>query len=282
MTPRTPNSPMNALRAVAVFAVVVLWTIVLLPGQLYGIATGARFVERIPLLYHRVASRLLRLSVVQLGAAVERRPVLFICNHISWLDIVVLGRLLPVSFIAKREVASWPFFGHLAKLQRSVFIDRTWRAAAGQRDEIQRRLEAGDNLVLFGEGTSGDGVRVLPFKSALLAVAERRIDGRPLTVQPLTITYTRLDGMPMLRGLMPRLAWYGGMDLVPHFWGVLTGGPVTAEVRLHEPVTIEQFGSRKQLSAYCQRRVQEGMNAALTGRPHGAGRPLPPAAGAES
>ncbi len=273
---------MGAVRAIAVFAIVVLWTLVLLPGQLYGIATGSSLAERIPLLYHRVASRLLQLSVVRLGVTAERRPVLFICNHISWLDIVVLGKLLPVCFIAKREVASWPFFGHLAKLQRSVFIDRRQRAAAGQRDELQRRLEAGDNLVLFGEGTSGDGVRVLPFKSALLAVAERRIDGRPLTVQPLTIAYTRLDGMPMLRGLMPRLAWYGDMDLVPHFWGVLSGGPVTAEVRMHEPVTIEQFGSRKQLSAYCQQRVQEGMSAALAGRPHGDGPPLRSAGGTKS
>ena len=252
---------MNAVRAIAVFAVVLLWTMALLPFQLFGIATGSSLVERVPLVYHRFACRLLRLSVVSLGAAAERRPVLFVCNHISWLDIVVLGKLLPVCFVAKREVASWPFFGHLAKLQRSVFIDRRQRAAAGQRDEIQRRLDAGDNLVLFGEGTSGDGIRVLPFKSALLAVAERRVDDRPLVVQPLTIAYTRLDGMPMLRSLMPRLAWYGDMDLVPHFWGVLVGGPVTAEVRFHEPVTIGQFGSRKQLSAYCQRRVQEGMDA---------------------
>ena len=125
--------------------------------------------------------------------------------------------------------------------------------------------------MLFGEGTSGDGVRVLPFKSALLAVAERRIDGRPLTVQPLTIAYTRLDGMPMLRALLPRLAWYGDMDLVPHFWGVLSGGPVTAEVRMHEPVTIEQFSSRKQLSAYCQLRVHEGPRTPSFGEDTGEG-----------
>ncbi len=260
---------MSAVRAIGVLAAVFVWTIVLLPGQLFAIATGSRLVERIPLLYHRVLSRLLRVSVIQHGAMAERRPVLFVANHVSWLDIVVLSKLLPVCFVAKREVASWPFFGHLAKLQRSVFIDRARRAAGGQRDEIERRLNAGDNLVLFGEGTSGDGIRVLPFKSALFAVAERQIDGRPLTVQPLTIAYTRLDGLPILRGMMPRLAWYGGMELVSHLWGVLCGGPVTAEVRLHAPVTIEQFESRKQLAAYCQHRVQEGMNAALTGRPHG-------------
>src|SRR3546814_6911519 len=83
---------------------------------------------------------------------------------------------------------------------------------------MTRRLEAGDDLVLFPEGTSGDGNRVLAFKSALFSVAERRPQGEPLTVQPVSIAYTRLDGLPLGRYLRPFFAWYGDMELGPHLW----------------------------------------------------------------
>ena len=107
--------------------------------------------------------------------------MLFAANHVSYLDITVLGSLLDASFIAKTEVAGWPLFGWLARLQRSVFIDRRARSTAHQRDSIAARLAAGEALILFPEGTSGDGNRLLPFKSALFSVADhagrRRGDG---------------------------------------------------------------------------------------------------------
>ena len=99
--------------------------------------------------------------------------MLFAANHISYLDITVLGSLLDASFIAKTEVAGWPLFGWLARLQRSVFIDRRARSTAHQRDSIAARLAAGEALILFPEGTSGDGNRLLPFKSALFSVADQ-------------------------------------------------------------------------------------------------------------
>jgi len=138
---------------------------------------------------------------------------------------------------------------------------------AGQRDALGERLREGDNLVLFPEGTSSDGSRVLPFKSSLLAVAEREINGQPLTVQPVSIAYTRLDGMPMGRYLRPFFAWYGDMDLAGHLWHAVGLGRVTVVVEFHDPVTLEQFGSRKALSDHCYEVVSRGVAAALAGRP---------------
>ena len=115
------------------------------------------------------------------------------------MDISVVGSLIDGCFVAKAEIAGWPIFGFLTKLQRSVFVDRRPSRSVTQRDEIQHRLEAGDSMILFAEGTSSDGNRVLPFKSSLFAVAQRRVNGRPIMVQPVSVAFSHLDGMPMGR-----------------------------------------------------------------------------------
>ncbi len=262
---------MSWFRAIATLAIVAAMAAIGAPFQLLAGAVddrrGSHWAVRLPLLWHRVASRLIRLTVEMRGAPAPTRPLLYVCNHVSWLDIIALGKALPACFVAKREVASWPFFGWLAKLQRTLFVERRRHATVAHRDHMQRRLEAGEQLILFAEGTSGDGLRVLPFKSAFFAVAERRIGGRPLTVQPLTIAYTRVHGLPITRAEMPLLAWYGNMQLAPHLWAMLTGPPVTAEIRLHAPVTLDRFGSRKALARHCEAAIARGLSDALAGRP---------------
>tara|TARA_Y100001958_G_C21029254_1_gene402888 strand:- start:181 stop:807 length:627 start_codon:yes stop_codon:yes gene_type:complete len=193
-------------------------------------------------------------------------PVLFACNHTSYSDIAILGSLLPASFVAKAEVAGWPLFGVLAKLQRTVFVDRRATKATKQRDEMIRRLENGDNLILFPEGTSSDGNAVLPFKSALFSVAQVEPHGRPLLVQPVSLAYTRLDGMPVGRALRPYFAWYGDMTLAPHFWEVAGLGHTTVDVVFHSPVTIAGYESRKALADHCQAVISRGVSAANAGR----------------
>src|SRR3546814_11127808 len=107
---------------------------------------------------------------------------------------------------------------------------------------MARRLDAGDDLILFPEGTSGDGNAVLSFKSALFSAAARCPQGHPVTVQPVSIAYTRLDGLPLGRYLRPFFAWYGDMELGSHLWHAISLGRVTVVVEFHEPVTLEQFG----------------------------------------
>lgn len=243
------------------------WTLLLIPIQALAVALKLRLRHRIPPFYHRVCARILGFDVVVRGERAATGPVLFISNHSSYLDITVLGSVIPGSFVAKSEVAGWPFFGTLAKLQQTVFVERKARTGVErQRDDLGARLDAGDNLILFPEGTSSDGNRTLPFKTALFAVAARRVGDKPLTVQPVSITPTRLDGIPMGIAFRPFYAWYGDMDLVPHLWTVFTLGRITVEVEFHPPVTIEQFSSRKALADHCQRAVAQGVERAVSGK----------------
>lgn len=243
------------------------WTVSLLPVQLVGLACRRRWTSTLPVFYHRCCCRILGLRVRAVGSPTARRPVLFAANHVSYTDITVLGSVIPGSFIAKTEVADWPFFGWLAKLQRSVFVDRQARNTPAQRDAISERLAAGDALILFPEGTSGDGNRVLPFKSALFAAVHRTKGSSPVIVQPVSLAYTRLDGMPIGRFYRPLFAWYGAAELAPHMWTMAGLGTVEVVIEFHPPTFLADCGSRKALAAYCHARVSGGVAAALFGRP---------------
>jgi 1-acyl-sn-glycerol-3-phosphate acyltransferase len=241
-------------------------TFVLMPVQLIALALGSEAAMKLPLFYHRLCARILGFQIRIHGKIERKGPVLFACNHTSYTDIAILGSILPASFVAKAEVASWPLFGILAKLQRTVFVARRGPKAAAQRDEMIRRLERGDNLILFPEGTSSDGNAVLPFKSALFSVAQVRPNDAPLRVQPVSVAYTRLDGMPIGRALRPYFAWYGDMTLAPHFWALAGLGHATVDVVFHPPVTIDAYGNRKQLADACFEVVARGVSAANAGR----------------
>ncbi|WP_119167379.1 lysophospholipid acyltransferase family protein [Algihabitans albus] len=258
-----PGSYILAIRRILLFVLLTLFTA---PLQWLMLKLGSRLQRRIPHWYHRRVTKALGIEIVVCGHPSSAHPTLYVANHASYLDITVLGSLLKCSFVAKSEIADWPGFGLLAKLQRSVFVDRRRGSTGNHRDEMMRRLEAGDDLVLFPEGTSGDGTFVLPFKSALFSVAERRPHGRPLPVQPVSIAYTRLDGVPMGRYLRPFFAWYGDMDLGSHLPQALGMGDLTVVVEFHDPVSLDDFESRKALTTQCQAAVSRGLAAALSGR----------------
>ncbi len=265
---RTARALGSSGRGALRLSLYLLWTLLLIPLQALAVARGWLLCRTLPRFYHRVCTRLMGLDVVVRGEQVSGGPVLFVSNHSSYLDISVLGSLIPGSFVAKTEVGTWPFFGLLARLQRTVFVERKARTSVDkQRDDIGGRLDAGDSLILFPEGTSSDGNRTLPFKTALFAVAARRIDGHPLTVQPVSVAATRLDGIPMGIAFRPFYAWYGDMDLVPHLWQAFRLGGMTIEVEFHPPVTIDGFSSRKALADHCQRVVADGVARAISGRP---------------
>jgi len=265
----TVGSPYRSAWRLATY---LIFVVIAVAVQAVCLALRSRLATVVPVIYHRVCCYLLDIRVETRGTMSTVKPTLFVCNHSSYLDITVLGSLIRGSFVAKAEVADWPFFGFLAKLQRTVFVDRQRRASAHeQRDQLAQRLNAGDNLILFPEGTSNDGNRTLPFRSALFGVAERIADNGgsaplPLTIQPVSLAYVRLNGMPIGRSLRPFLAWYGDMELLGHLWHVVGLGRITVAVEFHPPVTLTQFGSRKTLSEYCQRAVAEGVATALAGR----------------
>ena len=253
----------GAPRAAPRLLLYVVWTLALVPLQAAALLLRAGLAERLPLIYHRGVCRILGLTVERRGAMSTARPTLFVCNHTSYIDIEALGGLIDGCFVAKSEVAGWPIFGLLAKLQRTFFVERRANRSAGQRDAMADRLAAGDNLILFAEGTSNDGNRVLPFKSALFSVAEGTVDGAAVVVQPVSVAYSRLDGIPLMRHMRPLFAWYGDMELAGHLWTLLGIGDFTVVVEFHAPVTIEAFDSRKALASHCQRVVAAGVSEAI-------------------
>lgn len=243
-----------------------LVTFSLMPVQALAVLLKLPLRTALPRAYHRLCLKILGFDLTVRGEMSRERPTLFVSNHSSYLDITVLGALIPGSFVAKREVGTWPLFGWLAKLQRTVFVDRKPSAARNQRTELEQRLAAREALILFPEGTSSDGNRVLPFKSALFAAAGMGPDGRPVTIQPVTVVCTSLDGIPLGRWLRPMYAWYGDMDLVTHIWQMARLGRLGVTVEFHPTVDPAAFRSRKALAEHCRQAVADGMARALSGR----------------
>lgn len=241
----------------ALFAAV---TVPLMPLQQFFLWVWPRMARLFPMHYHRLVCRLLGVRLEIVGRPPEKGPLLIVSNHVSWLDILVLSALAPVSFVAKREVNGWPFFGTLARLQRTVFVDRDRRHATGNsREEMQERLKSGDILVLFPEGTSNDGRRVLPFKSSFFGAAETE----GVLVQPVTLAYRGHRNLPMNRRIMPSYAWYGDMELAPHLIGALAAGPIEVAVICHAPLSLSGELNRKALARHAEEEVRRGLSLAL-------------------
>src|SRR5690242_11377108 len=263
---------MQALRAATILSIFFFATIVGMPWQLSAVRFKLARRKIFPHRYHRWLCRLFGINVTVIGTPVQDRGVLMVANHTSYFDIIVLSGTARVSFVAKKEVSAWPFFGTLARLQETVFVERERRSQTGAaRDQLQRRLREGDALVLFPEGTSSDGNRVLPFRTALMSAAECEVgkdaEGRAqhVSVQPVSISYVGLNGVPMGRENRPLFAWYGDMDLVPHLWEAVKMGPFDAVVEFHAPITIDTAGDRKALAAMTEAIVRAGQARALAG-----------------
>ena len=204
-----------------------------------------------PVLFHRVCLRLFSVRVTQSGTPpAPGEAALVLANHVSWLDIIALGSLRPLSFVAKSEIAGWPVIGRLAVLQRTVFIDRVRRGAtAAVNALIGHRLATGELIVLFAEGTTGDGTRLLPFRSSLVGAARAAIGTENaglerIRLQPLAITYPRRNGLPVERSERPDIAWYGDMELAPHLALFIAQGPIDVHVVWRQRGRRMQCGPR--------------------------------------
>jgi len=219
--------------------------------------------------YYRLLCRLLRIRIRKVGAPLSNRPALFVSNHVSWVDILVIGSIVPVAFVAKREVASWPLVGITAKMQRTVFVDRARRHQAAEAiGEIVKRIVGGTSVVLFAEGTSSDGNRVLPFRSSLIgAVKEIGQQTHGITVQPMSIGYTSQHGIPMGRQHRPLVAWYGELDFMPHIREFIARGAVDAVVSYGEPLATQDAADRKAITRALEEVVRRLNTATLRDRP---------------
>ncbi len=246
-----------ALRAMTIMAVLltgVVLTCVLRPFE--GMFRAAHRPLTAPITQ---AVARLGLGILGLDYRKEGQPMrkggAVVANHSSWLDILVLNAGQRVVFVSKAEVRSWPVIGFLARLVGTVFIRRDRREAKAQAEMFRGRIEAGQMLLFFPEGTSTDGMRVLPFKSTLFETFFADNLREMTNVQPVSVVYEAPDGAD------PRYyGWWGDMDLGPHALKILAArrhGRV--RVIYHAPVRVSAFEGRKALSSVLEAQVRAGM-----------------------
>lgn len=250
MEPRPLGGRFRAVRRITTALV---WTLIAVPVQAVLIRVSKRAALSFACKYHAVLCRVIGLKVQVVGQPSASPSVLYVSNHSSWLDILVLGSVLQAAFVSKAEVGNWPIAGTIARLGGTIFVSRTRNGTGKEAKDIQQRLAAGDSVILFPEGTSNDGTRVLPFRSSFLSVAQ---DAKQ--VQPVSLVYDRLGGLPACRRDRPYFAWYGDMDLATHFWRIARRSGARATVLLHEPADPAAFPDRKALTAAASDVVADG------------------------
>lgn len=205
----------------------------------------------------RHSRRILRALGVEVSAG-GRVPAsgLLVSNHLSYLDVLVLGTITPAVFVAKSEVRGWPVFGWLARGAGTLFIERAKRGdVARVNDEADRLLAAGVLLVIFPEGTSSDGREVLPFKSSLL----EPIVGRR---HPLSVAHIRYEVEDGDAG--EDVCYWGDMTFGPHLLKLLSKRHVRASVTF---TAVEQHAdSRKELARQLHSEVSR-LKAASAAQP---------------
>lgn len=248
------------LRAALKLGAYGLLCIISIPPQavvvLFTSGKGAYFLPKI---FHIISSRLFGIRVKIKGTPHISSQTLFICNHLSYLDIPAIGSVLSGAFVAKNEVAGWPVFGILAKLQKTLFISRSARQAAQERAAFEKRLSEGQSMILFPEGTSTDGRQIAPFKSSLFAAFA---DNKNLEImtQAMTINILSINGKSAAdQNIRDQYAWYGDMELPPHLWAFAGMSGCEVELVFHDAQPIDHSLDRKSMARKFEEQVRAGL-----------------------
>lgn len=211
--------------------------------------------DRISCRCHAAVLRIAGVRLAVHGAPDASRPLLMVTNHLSYLDIPVLGSVFPFRFTPKQEIASWPGIAALCRVTDAIFVDRRPEKLSPSAEAVQNALAKGEVVCLFPEATTGNGVRTLPFRSGFFALAETGIGGQELVVQPAAIAYTHIRRLPVDSSQWPDIAWYGDMELLPHLWKLLGLGRIDASLIFLPPARIKDYGDRKRLAAHCEQAI---------------------------
>ena len=231
-----------------------LFTLVLLPFQLVIVYLIKKNTYIIPYFFHNLCRRIFGIKIKICGKVSGNFPVLFISNHASYLDILILGSLFKTSFVAKKEVAKWPLFGILAKLQNTIFVDRRISSLKSQENQIIEHLNKKNNLVIFPEGTSSDGNKVLPFKSSLFNIFEENLDSG-IFIQTITIVYKKINGISLNRIDRKDITWHSNMYLVPNILNVLKKFSIEVEVIFNQEFLPNKKWNRKKIALQCWKKI---------------------------
>ena len=232
------------------------------PLQRLSRRRGWALARRIPTFFARSTCAILGLRFRFEGEPLGPKPRMIVSNHLSWSDILVFAARETPCFVAKSEVANWPLLGAFARVQDTIFVRRGNRADVPRVNEAMAdRMVGGEDVLLFGEGTSSDGEGVLSFKPSHFAAARDALRRYPqvlgVTVQPAAIAYTHARGKELDAAGRRRLAWFGDAELAPHIWLLLKSAPVECIVLFGAPITFDSNSDRKAVALETERRVRD-------------------------
>lgn len=244
--------------------VVLPFTVIFLPVQLLILGLRLPFWPVLPLVFFKLLASGLGLRVTMEGKPTRNGPVLLVANHIGWLDIVAVASKIPVSFVAKSEIARAPIVGLMARLQKTIFVDRQRKTDAGRTArEMSARISEGASVLLFAEGTSDIGTHVLPFRSALMGAASAAMaegtEKQPVLIQPLAIAYAAISGLPLSRNERRQVAWIGDMGVGDNLGAILASGPKDVTIAFGAPLPAD--GDRKVTAKAAETQVRQMLNA---------------------
>ena len=233
-------------------------TLVLFPFQLIIFIFIKKFSYLIPYFFHKICSVIFGIKINTYGKVPKNFPKLLVCNHASYLDILILGSLIKTSFVAKKEVSSWPLLGILAKLQNTIFIDRKISSLTMQKNKIIKHLQEKKNLIIFPEGTSSDGNKVLPFKSSLFNIFEEN-KGTKIFLQTITIVYKKINGKTMSFNDRKKITWHSDMNLITNIFDVLKKFSIEVDVIFNDEFLPNKNNNRKKIARYCWNRINNNL-----------------------
>jgi lyso-ornithine lipid O-acyltransferase len=236
----------------ALVATVHLWISIL------GLPYRWKIVSRLNRNFTLLLRLILGIKVTVAGdeGQLERGGYVIIANHMSYVDGIVLGSIFPILFVSKREVKNWPIVGQWNVLCGTIFINRQRKGLVGALiRELTRKLKQEANILLFPEGTSTNGEKMLPFQTVPLAAPLR---SRSIIV-PVTLTYKTIDDRPVSAANRDRVYWYGDMEFVSHFWNLLGLRSVEALVTIQPKIECFHYpdnsAGRKKLADDCYNSV---------------------------
>lgn len=252
---------MRTLVATLKISAYLILTVLCIPVQFF-LLRFAPFLNpyAFPQWYHRVCCSIFQIKIVVEGEIEQSDHVIFISNHVSYLDIPVIASRLRTAFIAKADVAAWPLFGTLGRLQKTLFISRNPRHAQREKEAFLKRLEDPFPMVLFAEGTNTMGDQIKPFKSTLFEV----FLNKNIKLQPMTLSILEIDGIPARGEAEKEVFAWGDIEIPPHIWRFAKTRGAVIKLTFHETILSSYYTDRKLLSEQCYERVLEGLDLSPT------------------
>ncbi|MGA8173094.1 MAG: lysophospholipid acyltransferase family protein [Methylocystis sp.] len=247
---------MPYLRALAFVLALAFFVICVAPLQALARRRDWPMQHKIQTFFCRTMCRLIGIEVIPVGKLPATASRFVVANHVSWTDIIAIASLYPLVFLAKSEVAGWPVLGFLARLQGTIFVDRANRRVIPEVNAaLARELRAGRDVVVFAEGTSSDGGKVLKFNASHFAMLSELGREREIAVVPTAFAYAPREECAE-NSTSFDAGWYGDMSFVPHLWGLMRRGGARCHVYFGEAVDASVHPDRKALADETRERVR--------------------------